>query len=91
MRIPLSPEDRSPTIASLTSPIDTINIRLEMNKQLLAKDDTIHNLEIRNQNLENEIRWVFVFKHLTDYNYHLKLNQKFELAKNNTFILYDLV
>ena len=28
-----------------------------MNKQLLAKDDRIHNLEIRNQNLENEIRY----------------------------------
>ena len=28
-----------------------------MNKQLIAKDDKIHNLEVRNQNLENEIRY----------------------------------
>lgn len=42
--------------ASLSSPVENIQQRLEMNKQLLAKDDQIHALEIRNQNLENEIR-----------------------------------
>ncbi|KAL5248333.1 hypothetical protein ACHWQZ_G017498 [Mnemiopsis leidyi] len=51
-----SPEDKASHNIPITSPIDNINLRLEMNKQLIAKDDKIHNLEVRNQNLENEIR-----------------------------------
>ena len=53
--------DKSPETIPVTSPIDNISLRLEMNKQLLAKDDKIHNLEIRNQNLENEIRYYLLF------------------------------
>ncbi|XP_063691398.1 myosin heavy chain, clone 203-like isoform X2 [Bolinopsis microptera] len=52
----LSQEDKTPQNLPITSPIENINFRLEMNKQLIAKDDKIHNLEVRNQNLENEIR-----------------------------------
>ena len=51
-----STDDKTLENVPVTSPIENISLRLEMNKQLLAKDDKIHNLEIRNQNLENEIR-----------------------------------
>ena len=59
IKLPSSEEKASQNIP-ITSPIDNINLRLEMNKQLIAKDDKIHNLEVRNQNLENEIRYLDV-------------------------------
>ena len=55
--MPTSEEkDKEARLSLVGSPIDNISLRLEMNKQLLAKDDKIHSLDIRNQNLENEIR-----------------------------------
>eukprot|EP00116_Pleurobrachia_bachei_P011659 sb/3471921/ len=55
---------------SITSPIENINMRLEMNKQLIGKDDRIHDLEVRNQNLENEIRT------LKEQSYRVPSNQR---------------